>query len=761
MEVALSFDIGTYSTKISFDGKRDGKGLVTVEIVNLILFTKSNKVVIGEKAIRKLNESYEQNANSFVAGFTHLLNKDKKQYQQSDDSLFTFANVKTTETSPILFKINNINALISPEKCLVYFIKKAKEGIRKEYFSEKDVKFTAKIAFNAGLSFIEMNKLKKVFDEAGFVDIGFFHKSSSLALLYAKQHSFQLNKHILFVDIGYSSTSLYIVHVSGRSVKLLFEQQINMGMRDLDFEIYLQILADLKEKYGIDYQKDKNIRFSILNKLNQLKKTFSINSEITLNLANTFGSRYFDQYVSISSEIYIKRNERNLKFFNDKLVSFCNDFIKKNDITLTDIGLIGGGQKLSVFGELIDNATETSFDHNKISYNYSISKGILFKPEYEGEISYVNTEDILYEILELNSDQEKIKKEDKQEVATENGKEKSEKEENDKDPIWQKNEENQSQSHRELIDAEEASNPYSNLKVAKGDVLFEKDEVLNINDNKKLIEFDSEENKQYLLNVFTFNRDKGNEMYSLFRQEIKAKFTGININLIEGLQFRDLSIEPSKELLELPSPSKEQANEKSMISLQSSCTKSEHETGPNEIIINVQEQSVHSHSHHSHGHKKNPLINATFLHVMADFLQGIFLLILAIAIYFKPALEILDPIISIIISVLIIYLAGKYTIRLFIRLMDATPSDIDFQAILGQLAEISGVREIHDLHIWDLGDHRFAGTAHLVSSEKHDEILKKATLVFRKQKIYHTTIQIENPLSQGDSMYINCDNNID
>ena len=47
-------------------------------------------------------------------------------------------------------------------------------------------------------------------------------------------------------------------------------------------------------------------------------------------------------------------------------------------------------------------------------------------------------------------------------------------------------------------------------------------------------------------------------------------------------------------------------------------------------------------------------------------------------------------------------------------LMEATPVEIEVNALKIQLAAVTGVKEVHDLHVWSLSDAKFAMTAHLV-----------------------------------------------
>ena len=70
----------------------------------------------------------------------------------------------------------------------------------------------------------------------------------------------------------------------------------------------------------------------------------------------------------------------------------------------------------------------------------------------------------------------------------------------------------------------------------------------------------------------------------------------------------------------------------------------------------------HNHGHHGHGkhrhrphvhrNKRSSLFNSTFLHLIGDFFQDIGLLIVSVILMFRPNWDIIDPIISIIVSVI-------------------------------------------------------------------------------------------------------------
>jgi cobalt-zinc-cadmium efflux system protein len=79
-------------------------------------------------------------------------------------------------------------------------------------------------------------------------------------------------------------------------------------------------------------------------------------------------------------------------------------------------------------------------------------------------------------------------------------------------------------------------------------------------------------------------------------------------------------------------------------------------------------------------------------------------------------------------------------------LLEGTPSDVNLASIRQRLAELPGVKDVHDLHVWTLTSGVNAMSAHLVIIDDglHNETLSAAheTLTF-EFRIAHATVQIE------------------
>jgi len=105
-----------------------------------------------------------------------------------------------------------------------------------------------------------------------------------------------------------------------------------------------------------------------------------------------------------------------------------------------------------------------------------------------------------------------------------------------------------------------------------------------------------------------------------------------------------------------------------------------------------------------------------------------------------------DPIISAAIGLLIIPRTLKLLMEAVNVLLEGTPKDVDISKLRSSLEELSGIKEIHDLHVWSLTSGVNAMSAHVIADDNKNRnellqiLIDKATTDF---KITHTTFQIE------------------
>ena len=139
-------------------------------------------------------------------------------------------------------------------------------------------------------------------------------------------------------------------------------------------------------------------------------------------------------------------------------------------------------------------------------------------------------------------------------------------------------------------------------------------------------------------------------------------------------------------------------------------------------------------------------IKGAFLHLMADALISIGVVITGVLIYFTGKAW-LDPLAGLII-VTIILIGTWGLLRDSVRLiLDAIPHYIDQQGIESYLKNLPGVKAVHDLHIWGLSTKEIALTAHLVMPEDGltDADYRQINMTLKEKfRIDHATIQVES-----------------
>uniref|UniRef100_A0A8R1HK84 Zinc transporter 2 n=1 Tax=Caenorhabditis japonica TaxID=281687 RepID=A0A8R1HK84_CAEJA len=157
--------------------------------------------------------------------------------------------------------------------------------------------------------------------------------------------------------------------------------------------------------------------------------------------------------------------------------------------------------------------------------------------------------------------------------------------------------------------------------------------------------------------------------------------------------------------------------------------------------------SSHSHSHgHSHGGGDNINVRAAFIHVLGDLLQSLGVLVAALFIYFQPSWVIIDPICTLIFSVIVLCTTIYILRDAMIVLLEGRPSNINFANVFSSLEDIEGVKKVHDLRIWSLTMDKVALSVHLeIDANSQSQGILRETRRMLKQtyNVHEITIQIE------------------
>jgi cobalt-zinc-cadmium efflux system protein len=138
-----------------------------------------------------------------------------------------------------------------------------------------------------------------------------------------------------------------------------------------------------------------------------------------------------------------------------------------------------------------------------------------------------------------------------------------------------------------------------------------------------------------------------------------------------------------------------------------------------------------------------------YLHILFDTLSSVGVVIGGSVMWLLHGAYWLDPVLSMAISVIIVWSAVSLVREAVDVLLETVPRSIDLDGVSRKIAGIAGVGEVHDLHIWTITSGMFALSAHIVVRGGHggsnDELMNQVkAMLLADFAIAHTTLQLES-----------------
>lgn len=145
--------------------------------------------------------------------------------------------------------------------------------------------------------------------------------------------------------------------------------------------------------------------------------------------------------------------------------------------------------------------------------------------------------------------------------------------------------------------------------------------------------------------------------------------------------------------------------------------------------------------------KTNINIRSAFFHTAGDALASLGVIIGGAVILFTGKLWV-DPLVSVLISLIILYSAWSILREGARVILEATPKDVDVLAMIDTLKQVPGVLDVHDVHVWSISPELRAMNGHVlikdISTSEGENIRTQIEKVVRKKyRIGHTTLQME------------------
>jgi len=157
------------------------------------------------------------------------------------------------------------------------------------------------------------------------------------------------------------------------------------------------------------------------------------------------------------------------------------------------------------------------------------------------------------------------------------------------------------------------------------------------------------------------------------------------------------------------------------------------------------------------GAKHDVNVRSAYLHMVGDAVSA-FGVIVAGAIVVATHASVADPVVSFLIAGLILWTSWGVLQECVTVLLEGTPPGTDMPAVIRVIRNVSGVLDVHDLHVWTVGPGVVACSCHIVVAEQSirdgQQVLRAVVNdVEHRFGITHTTVQVEVEGCEANDMY--------
>lgn len=154
-------------------------------------------------------------------------------------------------------------------------------------------------------------------------------------------------------------------------------------------------------------------------------------------------------------------------------------------------------------------------------------------------------------------------------------------------------------------------------------------------------------------------------------------------------------------------------------------------------------------------------LRSAFIHLMGDVLSTLGAVAAGILIFFTDW-NWLDPAVSFLIGLLILWSAWGILRETVDILLEATPRDVDMSSLVKEIVQIPGVLGVHDLHVWSISRGLRTMSAHLLVedlplSSGAGIQSQVGELLAHRFNIAHATLQLECAGCNPASLYCDID----
>jgi cobalt-zinc-cadmium efflux system protein len=150
-------------------------------------------------------------------------------------------------------------------------------------------------------------------------------------------------------------------------------------------------------------------------------------------------------------------------------------------------------------------------------------------------------------------------------------------------------------------------------------------------------------------------------------------------------------------------------------------------------------------------------VRSAYLHMAGDAVSACGVVIAGVLVTTTRA-PLADPIVSLLIAGLILYSSYDILNESVTVLLEGTPAGMDMPALIAAIKRVTGVLDVHHLHVWMVGPGVIACSCHILVAEQSvregQQVLRAVVHdVEHRFHITHTTVQVEVEGCDANDMY--------
>jgi len=159
-----------------------------------------------------------------------------------------------------------------------------------------------------------------------------------------------------------------------------------------------------------------------------------------------------------------------------------------------------------------------------------------------------------------------------------------------------------------------------------------------------------------------------------------------------------------------------------------------------------------------HGDAANDVnMRSAFIHMAGDALSSLGVVVAGVVIHFTHWVY-ADPVVSVLIGLFILYSSWGIVQETIHILLEGAPRDLNMQALATAIRDIPGVTNVHDLHVWTIGDGMNALSCHLTiqktdSHQSGSVVRNVKQLLMLDYNVTHSTIETECEGCENAELY--------